>query len=356
MTTRKRPRTGGTRRLRGCAGRIARRAAPSRSVASPPRTCSAAARRSGPPFCWSSRRAQAAFDKATTALNAAKGLAKGAQQGRRKALDKVADARQGMIDAFLDNSEISDLRLRIAEAKGTPLEGATARLRTARQEEGQIRGLVKQGVIKGKKAILALLTAEATTAEAAKALAEAGNQEIEDTLSRMDRVSRIRVLRLPKAQRGGAELQNIKKQARHAAKKEHADEKTIQDLTIEYLEQVDSNADDAKQRAEDAKQRRKDAIQKRKDALQKERDTVESIFNFRRSRTDNPVTQARLTVKEIDTLLGIPGLNANERRDLRARRNEAIRDRSGPSPTTSSATSTWSTTSASSPTAPTSPG
>jgi gas vesicle protein len=142
----------------------------------------------------------------------------------------------------------------------------------------------------------------------------------------MDRLGRIRVLRLPKAQRGGAELQNIKNKLA-TAKKEHADEKTIQDLTIEYLEQVDSNADDAKQRAEDAKQRRKDAIQRRKDALQKERDTVESIFNFRRSRTDNPVTQARLTVKEIDTLLGIPGLNANERRDLRARRNEAIRDK-----------------------------
>ena len=69
-----------------------------------------------------------------------------------------------------------------------------------------------------------------------------------------------------------------------------------------------------------------EAEQKRKDAIQKQRENIESLFNLRRSRSDDPVRGARLTLKEIDTLLNIPGLSRNERRELQARRNEAVRD------------------------------
>jgi hypothetical protein len=266
-------------------------------------------------------RTQKTFADAKTAFDRATQNAKNSRLGRTKALETVAKARQDMIDAFLDPSgqEISSLRLRIAEAKGTPMEGATARLRAARSQERAIKALVAAGLLKNKDATIALLSAAADTAEAAKAQDEAGNQQIEDTLSRMDRVGQIRTLRLPEAQRGGSTLQNLRAEFQ-TAKNAGADEKTLQDLTIQILTQENTNADEAKQRAEDAEQ-------KRQDAIQKQRATVESIFNLRRSRTDNPVTQARLTVGEIDTLLGIPGLTTNDRRDLQARKNEAIRDR-----------------------------
>jgi hypothetical protein len=264
-------------------------------------------------------RAQSAFETAKKNFDKATALAKGARQGRKKAFEKVADARQKMVEAFLDDSDVSALRVRIAEARGTPMEAAATRLQEARSRERVIGRLVTQGIIKGHQAQVLLLTAEADSAEAAKAAADAGAQQLEEALSRMERVSRIRILKLPEAQRGGAELQNLKEQL-DAAKKGGADEKTIQDLTIQYLEQVNTNADDAKQRDQEAEQ-------KRKDAIQKQRENIESIFNLRRSRTDNPIKQARLTVAEIDRELAIPGLTRNERRDLQARRNEAVRDR-----------------------------
>jgi TP901 family phage tail tape measure protein len=265
-------------------------------------------------------RSQKTFDQAQARFDRATQIAKNTRVGRTKALEGVAKARKEMIDAYLDPSgqEISALRLRIAEARGTPMEAATARLRAARSQERAVKVLVAEGLLKNKDATIALLSAAADTAEAAKAQDEAGNQQIEDTLSRMDRLGQIRTLRLPEAQRGGATLQNLRAQFQ-TAKNAGADEKTLQDLTIQILTQENSNADDAKQRAQDAEQ-------KRQDAIQKQRTTVESIFNLRRSRTDNPVSQARLTVDEINTLLGIPGLTTNDRRDLQARKNEAIRD------------------------------
>jgi hypothetical protein len=171
-----------------------------------------------------------------------------------------------------------------------------------------------------------LINAMAAVVEAGNAIADAAEQEaadaqqrISDQLSRMDQLSQIRQLRAPESQRGGIALTDLGK-AIAFAKARGADQDTIRDLTIQYLQQEDSNAQDAKQQADEAKQKAEEVISKKLDAIR-------AIFEFRRSKTDDPVKLARLDEEESRAIARVPGQDRNDRLRNRADVNNKVRDR-----------------------------
>lgn len=262
-------------------------------------------------------------------LNKAAGNARGARKAVADGQRALAAASQNIINALVQGTdrEAANLRLATARAGTDGARAARAAQTSAQRNVTLIRSAMK-GTSGALRRILRtmLINAMAAVVEAGndvKAAAEQAEQEaqqrVSQEISRMQQRSTIRQLRAPKSSRGGIAINDLQSII-NFAKANGADQDTINDLTIQYLQQEESNAEDAKQRAEEAKQKAEEVIAKKREALQ-------SLFELRRSRTDDPNTLARLEEAEARAINRIPGQDRNDRRTNRAAVNEAVRNR-----------------------------
>lgn len=264
-------------------------------------------------------RAAAALRRANARIRRLEAQASVNDKTLAAALGEAESAREGLLNAYIEGTDLIDARLRLANAKTRdPAQRAANTANSAKEKEKRISDLVKKGVITGTQGQAQIINLQADSLEAAndaidagKQAAEDAQQRLQDQLSKMQLRSQLRVIRLPEAQRGAGNLQGFREQLAYA--QEHgADEETIGGLQLQIAQQEQDNAEEAKRRAEEAREKR--------------RSTIESLFNLRRARTDDPNTLARLDEQEAERLLRVGG-DPNERRDARSRVIEARRKR-----------------------------
>lgn len=219
---------------------------------------------------------------------------------------------------FLEQNELADAQSRLRTARlgndnnvGVAREGRDNAQNKLRRAESLYR--------RGALSEIGITNARAEALEAQNALDSAiadGSAKAQDQLALMQSRHALAEAYLPDSDKSGAKGAKIVSdlgQQLAFAKANGLDEEVVNGLQQQIVEQNQQNAEDAKQRAEDLRQ--------------KQRDTISSLFDLRRSRTDNPVRQARLDYQEARRLRRVGSDDPNERRENQARVNETRRSR-----------------------------
>lgn len=253
------------------------------------------------------RRREQALAEATRQRRVAQERARGAARARSVQSRITNEQRQGAITDFFQGNELADARLGLANAQTSdPAQRARNTASSIQSRMRVLRRLVRKGIVDESQSLVLMLNLQAQEAEALEAESQA---VLDRAISRIENRTRREVAGAPEASQGGIRMRGLRDQL--AAAQEHgADEGQIDDLKTQIVEQDRQNADDAKRRAEELRAKR--------------RESISSLFDLRRSRTDDPIKTASLDEQEA-VRLGATAGNQNERRSAEAQRNRATR-------------------------------
>jgi TP901 family phage tail tape measure protein len=210
------------------------------------------------------------------------------------------------------------------------LAAAEAALRTVQNQERAANSAVRLGLrmVRSARAQLALgLLAETTAlidAQTGLAVAQAGNNPVAQANARAEGAERKAAAIRKRLRRPS--LRGNKQVEAQLINAETERISANNDLAAANQQAADDAERKREEAAREAERAAEEAARAAEEARQKRRETIASIFNLRKSRTDDPVRQARLEEQEARRLAREPG-DANERRDDRARINEARRAR-----------------------------
>lgn len=255
--------------------------------------------------------AEAALEQARNRVARAEANERTTGRAFAEAVKSIQQARADLVNAFLQNTALIDAEtaLEVSQLRD-PAARAQAQLRGRRRVANEAAALRRQ-FPNNQQIRIQAINAEAQANEAEIAAAEAATQAVNEEISRMDLRTRLAAARAPEGRRGGILLAGLRAQLARA-QQAGADEETVGGLQLQILEQQEANAEEAKRLAEEAREKR--------------RQNIQSLFELRRSQTDDPRRLTDLDVREAVALRRVAG-DRNERRSAQATENEARRRR-----------------------------